>query len=61
MAEPVKIDKVMQGEPAGYAVILDRISQDIPFYRALFKKCRTYRNGCYQQPILVECRRKVFQ
>lgn len=36
-AEPVKIDKVMQGEPCGYAVIVDRISQDVPFYRAFLK------------------------
>jgi glutathione synthase/RimK-type ligase-like ATP-grasp enzyme len=37
MAEPVHIDKVMQGEPSGYAVIFDRISQDVPFYRAYLK------------------------
>ncbi len=37
MAEAVQIDKVMQGEPSGYAVIFDRISQDIPFYRAYLK------------------------
>ena len=37
MAEPVQIDKVMQGEPSGYAVIFDRISQDVPFYRAYLK------------------------
>ena len=37
IAEPVKIDKVMQGEPSGYAVIFDRISQDVPFYRAYLK------------------------
>ena len=37
MAEPVLIDKVMQGEPSGYAVIFDRISQDVPFYRAYLK------------------------
>ena len=37
IAEPVKIDKVMQGEPTPYAVIIDRISQDIPFYRAYLK------------------------
>src|SRR5690349_9723328 len=36
-AEPVRIDKVMQGEPTGYAVIIDRISQDVPFYRAYLK------------------------
>jgi len=36
-AEAVKIDKVMQGEPTAYAVIFDRISQDVPFYRAYLK------------------------
>jgi hypothetical protein len=37
VAEPVRIDKLIQGEPSGYAVIIDRISQDIPFYRAYLK------------------------
>src|SRR3954468_22532609 len=37
VAEPVKIDKVVQGEPTPYAVIIDRISQDVPFYRAYLK------------------------
>src|SRR6476660_6922871 len=37
MAEPVRIDKAMQGEPSGYAVIIDRISQDVPFYRTWLK------------------------
>ena len=37
MAEAVHIDKVMQGESSGYAVIFDRISQDVPFYRAYLK------------------------
>jgi hypothetical protein len=37
MAEPVRIDKVMQGVDSGYAVIVDRISQDVPFYRAFLK------------------------
>jgi len=37
IAEPVRIDKVMQGEPSEYAVIIDRISQDVPFYRAYLK------------------------
>ena len=36
-AEPVHIDKVLQGESNGYAVIVDRISQDVPFYRAYLK------------------------
>ena len=37
VAEPVRIDKAMQGEPSGYAVIIDRISQDVPFYRTWLK------------------------
>ena len=36
-AEPVRIDKAVQGEKSGYAVIIDRISQDIPFYRTWLK------------------------
>ena len=36
-AEPVRIDKAMQGESSGYAVIFDRISQDVPFYRTWLK------------------------
>src|SRR5688572_11220152 len=36
-AEPVRIDKAIQGESSGYAVIVDRISQDVPFYRTWLK------------------------
>ena len=36
-AEFVRIDKCIQGETPGYAVIIDRISQDVPFYRAVMK------------------------
>ena len=37
VAEPVKIDKSLQGQPSGYSVIIDRISQDVPFYRTWLK------------------------
>ena len=37
LAEPVRIDKVIQGAADEYAVIFDRISQDVPFYRAYLK------------------------
>ncbi|HEU4473124.1 MAG TPA: hypothetical protein VFR58_18660 [Flavisolibacter sp.] len=37
IAEPVRIDKAVQGEASGYAVIIDRISQDVPFYRTWLK------------------------
>ncbi|MBK8139810.1 MAG: hypothetical protein IPK57_01490 [Chitinophagaceae bacterium] len=44
MAENVRIDKAMQGEPSGYAVIFDRISQDVPFYRTWLKNAAV--TGC---------------
>jgi hypothetical protein len=37
VAEPVRIEKAMQGEHSGYTVIVDRISQDVPFYRTWLK------------------------
>ncbi|SNR57587.1 ATP-grasp domain-containing protein [Hymenobacter mucosus] len=37
MAEFVRIDQVEQAVPTDYAVIIDRISQDVPFYRAYLK------------------------
>ncbi len=37
VAEPVRIDKAMQGVHSGYSVIIDRISQDVPFYRTWLK------------------------
>jgi glutathione synthase/RimK-type ligase-like ATP-grasp enzyme len=36
-AEFVHIDKVVQGEISRYDVIIDRISQDVPFYRGYLK------------------------
>ncbi len=36
-AELVMVDMVQQGVGDGYAVIIDRISQDVPFYRAYLK------------------------
>ena len=36
-AEPVVIDACYQAVAVGYDVILDRISQDVPFYRAWLK------------------------
>ncbi|EFK34413.1 Glutathione synthase/Ribosomal protein S6 modification enzyme (glutaminyl transferase) [Chryseobacterium gleum] len=45
IAEPVIIDKLEQGADYGYAVIIDRISQDVPFYRAYLKNAAL--NGTY--------------
>ena len=60
VAEAVRIDKVIQGEPCGYDVIIDRISQDVPFYRAFLKNA-ALRHCRGQQPVLVERRREIFQ
>ena len=38
-AEFVQIGDVRMAEPCGYDVIIDRISHDIPFYRAWLKNC----------------------
>lgn len=37
VAEPVKVGGVKMAHPTGYRVIIDRISQDIAFYRAALK------------------------
>jgi glutathione synthase/RimK-type ligase-like ATP-grasp enzyme len=37
-AEPVKIGGIGLDTPRRYDLVLDRISQDIPFYRAALKK-----------------------
>jgi glutathione synthase/RimK-type ligase-like ATP-grasp enzyme len=37
VAEHVKIGGIRMAEPSGYRVIIDRISHDIPFYRAWLK------------------------
>src|ERR1700687_4067592 len=37
LAEHIQIGGVKMAEPTGYAVIVDRISHDIPFYRAYLK------------------------
>jgi glutathione synthase/RimK-type ligase-like ATP-grasp enzyme len=44
IAERVIVDELMQGEPTPYAVMIDRISQDVPFYRAYLKNAAL--NGC---------------
>ncbi|HFC00030.1 MAG TPA: hypothetical protein ENJ53_04415 [Phaeodactylibacter sp.] len=36
-AEAMQVEELMQAESSGYAVIIDRISQDVPFYRAYLK------------------------
>ena len=60
MAEPVKIDMVAQGEPSGYAVIFDRISQDVPFYRAYLKNAALCGTAVINNPFWWSADEKFF-
>src|SRR5919107_2398080 len=59
-AEPVRIDKVAQGEPSGYAVIIDRISQDVPFYRAYLKNAALTGTAVINNPFWWSADEKFF-
>ncbi len=59
-AEPVHIDKVVQGESSGYAVILDRISQDVPFYRAFLKNAALCGTAVINNPFWWSADEKFF-
>ncbi len=59
-AEPVHIDKVMQGESSGYSVIFDRISQDIPFYRAFLKNAALCGTAVINNPFWWSADEKFF-
>jgi hypothetical protein len=60
IAEPVKIEKVMQGEPCGYDVIIDRISQDVPFYRAFLKNAALTGTAVINNPFWWSADEKFF-
>jgi hypothetical protein len=60
MAEPVRIDKVMQGVDSGYAVIIDRISQDVPFYRAFLKNAALCGTAVINNPFWWSADEKFF-
>jgi len=59
-AESVKIDKVKQGESSGYAVIIDRISQDVPFYRAYLKNAALTGTAVINNPFWWSADEKFF-
>lgn len=60
VAEEVKIDKVIQGELSGYAVIIDRISQDVPFYRAYLKNAALCGTAVINNPFWWSADEKFF-
>ncbi len=59
-AEPVSINKVKQGESSGYAVIVDRISQDVPFYRAFLKNAALCGTAVINNPFWWSADEKFF-
>ncbi len=59
-AEPVRIDKVVQGEPTDYAVVFDRISQDVPFYRAWLKNAALNGTAVVNNPFWWSADEKFF-
>ena len=59
-AEFVKVDKVIQGESSGYDVIIDRISQDVPFYRALLKNAAMSGTAVINNPFWWSADEKFF-
>jgi glutathione synthase/RimK-type ligase-like ATP-grasp enzyme len=60
-AEFVRIDKVMQAEPLDYAVIVDRISQDVPFYRAMLKNAAICGTAVINNPFWWSADDKFFE
>lgn len=59
-AEPVKVDVVEQGAPTDYAVIIDRISQDVPFYRAYLKNASISGTAVINNPFWWSADEKFF-
>lgn len=59
-AELAKINKVLQAEPTDYAVIIDRISQDIPFYRAYLKNAAISGTAVINNPFWWSADEKFF-
>ncbi|TCD11532.1 hypothetical protein EZ449_04510 [Pedobacter frigidisoli] len=59
-AEPVKIEKILQNSPLDYAVIIDRISQDVPFYRASLKNAAITGTAVINNPFWWSADEKFF-
>ncbi|SEJ33127.1 Glutathione synthase/RimK-type ligase, ATP-grasp superfamily [Dyadobacter koreensis] len=60
VAEAVTIEKVVQADPTEYAVIIDRISQDVPFYRAYLKNAALSGTAVINNPFWWSADEKFF-
>lgn len=59
-AEIAHIDVVSQSEPTDYAVLIDRISQDVPFYRAYLKNAALTGTAVINNPFWWSADEKFF-
>ena len=59
-AEPVRVDVVAQGASDEYVVIIDRISQDVPFYRAFLKNAASTGTAVLNNPFWWSADEKFF-
>ncbi len=60
VAEFVNIDEVYQAKPTEYAVIVDRISQDVPFYKAYLKNAAINGTAVVNNPFWWSADEKFF-
>jgi glutathione synthase/RimK-type ligase-like ATP-grasp enzyme len=54
------VNQVAQGEPTEYAVLIDRISQDVPFYRAYLKNAALNGTAVINNPFWWSADEKFF-
>ncbi|MBL7803668.1 MAG: hypothetical protein JNL02_08040 [Saprospiraceae bacterium] len=59
-AERALVEELMQGEPTPYAVMIDRISQDVPFYRAYLKNAALNGTAVLNNPFWWSADEKFF-
>ena len=59
VAEIIKIDKLIQGQSSGYDVIVDRISHDVPFYRAWVKNAAAFGAAVLNNPYWLDTEEKL--
>jgi hypothetical protein len=60
IAELAKLNKVVQGEPTQYDVLIDRISQDVPFYRGYLKNAAISGTSVINNPFWWSADEKFF-
>ena len=59
-AERALVEEVMQGDATPYAVLIDRISQDVPFYRAYLKNAALNGTAVINNPFWWSADEKFF-